>query len=154
MSSNIIDLIILRHGEAGAAATDFDRSLTVLGRKQVITQYQWLIEQGFKADLILHSPYRRTLETAVLGEHYFPEAKRQVEQLIRPDGEPALVSSLIATFGKSQILMVSHMPLVSNLSTALLSGVDIFGFPVAGLCWIRLSSDDLSASLLHKHWPF
>ncbi|RKZ99663.1 MAG: histidine phosphatase, partial [Gammaproteobacteria bacterium] len=82
-----MELIILRHGEAGSAALDQERPLTDYGRQQIAGQYQWLQEHQFEPELILHSPYRRTTETADLASVLFPNAELQVEPLLTPDGD-------------------------------------------------------------------
>jgi len=152
MSNNLIDLIILRHGEAGSAVYDRERQLTERGRQQINSQYQWLDDHGFKPELILHSPYQRTVESAALAENYFPEAVYQAEPLITPDGNPSMVHSLITALDNHRILLVSHMPMVAYLTAEIVPEADIFGFPVAGLCWLQLDNDASSAKILHKRW--
>jgi len=152
MPDNLIELVILRHGEAGSATSDRERALTKYGRYQVSSQYQWLLKQEFQPQVILHSPYRRTTETALLANDYFPDAALQVEPLITPDGDPETILSMISVLGKQQILLVSHMPLVTYLSAALLAGVKPFSYPVAGLCWIQIKQPISSSRLIHKKW--
>jgi len=152
MQENIIDLIILRHGEAGTAPIDQERPLTERGQQQILKQYEWLQQQNFQPELILHSPYKRTIETAALATDIYPDAKLQVEPLITPDGDPAMVASFVQSMGTQQILIASHMPMVSYLTMEFVRGIDIFSYPVAGLCWIQISNDDAANKLLHKHW--
>ena len=144
-------IVILRHGEAAHAIPDRDRSLTEYGRRQIESQYQWLKEQNFQPELILHSPYKRTVETASLAEAYFPNVEMQVEPLITPDGNPEMIAQLVPALEKQQVLIVSHMPMVSYLTKTFLPELDIFSYPVAGLCWLELSLN--TATLLHKRWP-
>jgi len=152
MSVNSIELVILRHGEAGNASSDRERKLTEYGQQQILSQYQWLTEQGFIPEVILHSPYQRTVETAFLSKDFFPEIVLQEESLITPDGDPPMVASLIPALGKKKILLASHMPMVSYLTAQFLPKIDIFSYPVAGLCWLKLNTENLSAELIHKHW--
>lgn len=152
MSGSHIELVILRHGEAGSAESDFDRALTKKGRDQITRQYQWLQQQSFLPELILHSPYQRTVETALLSAQFFPDAQRKIEPMITPDASPQVIAEQIHTFGKIKILMISHMPMVAYLTVALLPKVDIFGFPLAGLCYLQLAGEAQQAKLLHKHW--
>ena len=152
MPDNLIDLVIVRHGEAGSATTDHERSLTSYGQQQISSQYQWLVEQNFMPQIILHSPYKRTVETALLSQTLFPEAELEVEPLITPDGDPKMVQSMIPALGKQQILLISHMPMVAYLTSILVSGQNITGYPVAGLCWLQMVADGSSAKLLHQHW--
>ncbi len=152
MLVNSVELVILRHGEAGNAASDKERKLTEYGQQQISSQYQWLTEQGFVPELILHSPYQRTVETAFLSKPFFPDAVFQEEPLITPDGDPPMIASLILALGKEKTLIASHMPMVSYLTAQFLPEVDIFSYPVAGLCWLKINSENLSANLVHKHW--
>lgn len=152
MSENLIDLIILRHGEANQAYPDKDRRLTDLGRRQISSQFQWLKDQGFIPELILHSPYARTVESASLSANSFPDVELRSEPLITPEGEPSMVSALIPALDKQKILMVSHMPLVAYLTVEFIANIELFGYPVAGLCWLQIERSSLKATLLHKHW--
>ena len=153
MSDNLIDLTILRHGQAGEATSDRDRSLTEYGEQQISNQCKWLFDQGFRPELILHSPYQRTIESAVLAQMVFPEAVMQVESSITPNGDPALILSLIPALGKNQILLVSHMPMVANLTRSFNPEFNIFSYPIAGLCWIQMQLNGSLPRLLHQHWP-
>lgn len=146
-------IVILRHGEAAHAIPDRERSLTDYGRRQIESQYQWLKEQNFQPELILHSPYKRTTETASLAEVFFPNVEMLVEPLITPDGNPEMVAQLVPALEKHQLLIVSHMPMVSYLTKTFLPELDLFSYPVAGLCWLELSPNSSTATLLHKHWP-
>ena len=146
-------IVILRHGEATHAIPDRDRSLSDHGRRQIESQYQWLKEQNFQPDLILHSPYKRTVETASLAEAYFPNVEMQVEPLITPDGNPEMIVQLVPALEKQQVLIVSHMPMVSYLTKTFLPELDLFGYPVAGLCWLEFSLNSSRSTLLHKRWP-
>lgn len=153
MLHKTIEIVILRHGEADQATPDRERSLTDYGRRQIKSQYQWLKEQNFQPDMILHSPYKRTTETALLAKAFFPNVEMNVESLITPDGNPGMVAELIPALEKQQLLIASHMPMVSYLTSEFLPELGLFGYPVAGLCWLELSIDNNKASLLHKHWP-
>jgi len=154
MSSNLTDLVILRHGEAGYAQRDNDRRLTETGQKQINSQYQWLTAQGYDPELILHSPYRRTCETASLANQYFPDAVLQTEPLLTPDADPALASAFINTLESHRILVVSHMPMVACLTSIYLPETEIFGYPVAGLCWLQMIPDENISKLLYRHWCY
>ena len=67
-------LTLWRHGEAGSGVTDEVRALTPRGREETIAMAQgystWAGESALgPVSLLLHSPYRRTVETAkLLGE--------------------------------------------------------------------------------------
>ena len=109
-------------------------------------------EQGLEPQLIMHSPYQRTVETASLGASYFPDAVLQSEPLITPDGDSVMISSMLSAMDEQQIIIVSHMPMVSYLTVELLPAINIFSYPVAGLCWLQIARDGSTAELLHQHW--
>lgn len=152
MSEHLFDLIILRHGEAADADIDRNRTLTERGQQQIHSQYQWLKQQGLEPQLILHSPYQRTVETASLSANYFPDTELQTEPLITPDGDPAMVISMLSAVDQQQIIVVSHMPMVCYLTAELLPAINIFSYPIAGLCWLQITRDGSTAELLHQHW--
>ncbi len=150
MSSNLLELVILRHGEAGSAIRDYDRTLTEKGVRQIKSQCHWLSQQGYYPQLILHSPYQRTCETALLVKQYFPDTPLQAEPLLTPDADPALTSALLLSLDKTRIIIVSHMPMVAYLTSSFLPDKELFGYPVGGLCWLRICEENHSAQLQHR----
>ncbi|MNY23403.1 Phosphohistidine phosphatase SixA [compost metagenome] len=115
-------LWVLRHGEAvphGSRPHDSERELTDNGRKEVLHSAEQLMGQPLTA--IYASPYLRAQETAhlvreVLG--FEPEI-RTVEWLT-PDTEPDKVAEQMVAV--SDVLLVSHNPLVGNLLSYLQHG--------------------------------
>jgi phosphohistidine phosphatase len=136
-------LWVLRHGEAvphGSRPHDSERELTDHGRKEVLRSAEQLMGQPLTA--IYASPYLRAQETAhlvreVLG--FEPEI-RTVEWLT-PDTEPDKVAEQLVSV--SNVLLVSHNPLVGHLLSYLQHGA---GYPpekvsTAGLA--ELNGDEL-----------
>jgi len=144
MQNTYINLIVLRHGEALNTSPDQLRALTVRGRQQIKNQCEWLVDSGFKADCLLHSPYLRTTETAQIAADCFSDATIIEEALITPDGHPEVIAELLPNLKFSNILLISHMPLVSYLTSTLVPQNAILGFPVAGLCWLKLEVRSLT----------
>lgn len=115
-------LWVLRHGEAvphGSRPHDSERELTDHGRKEVLRSAEQLMGKPLTA--IYASPYLRAQETAhlvreVLG--FEPEI-RTVEWLT-PDTEPDKVAEQMVAV--SDVLLVSHNPLVGNLLSYLQHG--------------------------------
>ncbi|KAB0481592.1 phosphohistidine phosphatase, SixA [Pseudomonas reinekei] len=136
-------LWVLRHGEAvphGSRAHDSERELTEHGRKEVLSSAAKLIGQPLSA--IYASPYLRAQQTAQLVREalgFEPEI-RTVEWLT-PDTDPDKVAEQMVAV--SDVLLVSHNPLVGNLLSYLQHGA---GHPpervsTAGLA--ELSGDEL-----------
>lgn len=114
-------LWILRHGEAEPHGTrpDSERALTAHGREEVLRTAAELIGQPLTA--IYASPLLRAQETAeivrtALG--FAPEI-RTVDWLT-PDTDPDKVAEQLVSV--SDVLLVSHNPLVGNLLSYLQHG--------------------------------
>jgi phosphohistidine phosphatase len=115
---------LLRHGIAENAKPDqpdSERALTPEGRKKLREVLKAAKAAEVKPSLILTSPYRRALETAevaasVLG--YKQELLRT--KALVPGGEPSGVWDEIRVHkGESEILLVGHEPLFSQLTAYL-----------------------------------
>jgi phosphohistidine phosphatase len=136
-------LWVLRHGEAvphGSRPHDSERELTDNGRKEVLRSAERLLGQPLTA--IYASPYLRAQETAQLVREVlgFEPEIRTVEWLT-PDTEPDKVAEQMVAV--SDVLLVSHNPLVGNLLSYLQHGA---GYPpervsTAGLA--ELKGDEL-----------
>jgi phosphohistidine phosphatase len=115
-------LWVLRHGEAvphGSRPHDSERELTENGRKEVLKVAAELVGQPLTG--IYASPYRRAQQTAHLVREalgFEPEI-RTVEWLT-PDTEPDKVAEQMVAV--SNVLLVSHNPLVGNLLSYLQHG--------------------------------
>ncbi|WP_419708935.1 phosphohistidine phosphatase SixA [Pseudomonas sp. NFX224] len=113
---------VLRHGEAvphGSRPHDSERELTDHGRKEVLSSAAQLMGQPLTA--IYASPYLRAQQTAQLVREtlgFEPEI-RTVEWLT-PDTEPDKVAEQMVAV--SDVLLVSHNPLVGNLLSYLQHG--------------------------------
>ena len=111
-------LTLWRHGEAGSAAADEARALTPRGREELAAMAQdymaWAGESALgPVSLLLHSPYRRTVETAaLLGELLRPRCMK-VDPSLAPGAYPEAFSESDYT-GHEHIVMVSHQPFVSQ----------------------------------------
>jgi len=115
-------LWVLRHGEAvphGSRPHDSERELTDNGRKEVLRSAALLIGKPLTA--IYASPYLRAQQTAQLVREtlgFEPEI-RTVEWLT-PDTEPDKVAEQMVAV--SDVLLVSHNPLVGNFLSYLQHG--------------------------------
>ncbi|KAB0496064.1 phosphohistidine phosphatase SixA [Pseudomonas moorei] len=115
-------LWVLRHGEAephGSNHHDSERALTAHGREEVLRSAALLIGQPLTA--IYASPYLRAQETAQLVRDalgFEPEI-RTVEWLT-PETDPDKVAEQLVSV--SNVLLVSHNPLVGNLLSYLQHG--------------------------------
>ena len=74
-------LILLRHGEAGPAAIDEDRTLTAAGKADISRAARLISLTGWNVANIITSPLRRTVETGDLFA-----AGLQTRPSVRADG--------------------------------------------------------------------
>ncbi len=115
----------MRHGEAEpyGSRPDSERELTAHGRKEVLSSAARLMGQPLTA--IYASPYLRAQQTAQLVREalgFEPEI-RTVEWLT-PEVDPDRVAEQLVSV--SNVLLVSHNPLVGNLLSYLQHGA---GYP-------------------------
>ncbi|SHL99087.1 phosphohistidine phosphatase SixA [Vreelandella subglaciescola] len=130
-------LWIMRHGEAANGVPDSARRLTPRGEREAATMASWLARHSQGSELavtrIIASPFARAQQTAnAMGEALGLE----VETLgsITSEGSPqAFCDWLIEQPGN--LLVVSHMPLVAELTGLLVAGREDQGraFPTAGI---------------------
>lgn len=116
---------IFRHGEAGRAITDRLRELTGEGMDDVayachhfhdICQQRDIVHP----DLVLHSPWVRTTQTADIIATAFTHAAQRPLAALQPGSDIAAVDTALGLLQGEQgspqhVLLVSHQPLVSRL---------------------------------------
>ncbi|KAB0499046.1 phosphohistidine phosphatase SixA [Pseudomonas vancouverensis] len=131
-------LWVLRHGEAEpyGSRPDSERALTDHGRKEVLSSAARLMGQPLTA--IYASPYLRAQQTAqVVREALGFEPEIRTVDWLKPDTDPDKVAEQLVSV--SDVLLVSHNPLVGNLLSYLQHGA---GYPpekvsTAGLAEIK-----------------
>ena len=117
---------IWRHGEAGSAFTDRERELTGRGTDDVgfgCQQFHEVCnERGLPhPDLILHSAWVRTTQTADIIASAFTHSERRASNSLIPGCTPADVDSVLDQLFSDRaqpvhLVLVSHQPLVSRLA--------------------------------------
>ena len=146
---------VLRHGEAGAAATDGERELTPAGLEQA--RKAGHLFQPEQAQLLLFSPRLRTRQTAdqVLSVCAgLPSSARQ--SLLPPSTVDDVAADLEAAqaAGDNSLILVSHLPLVAELAGWLLTGdradYRLPGYPPAGI--VALEMDDVGPGAARLLW--
>lgn len=133
-------LYVMRHGLAEPAhgKTDFERQLLPEGEAQVVSVAKQLLAHlnGMPMNVVLSSPYVRTLQTATLLAEQLA-CPLQTNALLEPDADVNALWRFLAQCPHPHVLLVSHMPLVSTLISCLISG-DRSSYP-----------DLLTAQLVH-----
>jgi len=118
-------LYFLRHGEAGAAASDADRELTDIGERDAMNIGVLCRNAHIHFSHVLSSPITRARQTArlVIKEHD-PITIEESEHLT-PDADPKnLFEQLRSYTNESRILCVTHEPFVSTCISILISGME------------------------------
>ena len=117
-ASQNLDLLIIRHGEAGARMTnmeqDFKRSLTSEGRTEVRRIVKSLKNAGLKAERIYTSPLLRAKETAEIAARILQIPMLEQWDELRPDGDRRSLYRKLAKEG-SQIVIVGHEPYLTSM---------------------------------------
>lgn len=118
-------LWVLRHGEAVpyGSCPDSERALTEHGRKEALSSAAQLIGQPLTA--IYASPYLRAQQTAqIVREALGFEPEIRTVDWLTPESDPDKVADQLVSV--SNVLLVSHNPLVGNLLSYLQHGA---GYP-------------------------
>ncbi|MFJ2431007.1 phosphohistidine phosphatase SixA [Pseudomonas sp. NPDC088429] len=118
-------LWVLRHGEAVpyGSCPDSERELTDHGRKEALNSAAHLIGQPLTA--IYASPYLRAQQTAqIVREALGFEPEIRTVEWLTPEVDPDKVTDQLVSV--SNVLLVSHNPLVGNLLSYLQHGA---GYP-------------------------
>ena len=150
-------LTLWRHGEAGSAATDEARALTARGRDEAVAMAQdyaaWADESALgPVSLLLHSPYRRTVETAALLGEVLGPGNLKVDPSLAPGAYPEAFSENDYS-GHEQIVMVSHQPFVSQAIALWTDDVTLAALAPGGYSTLDVTSLARGGATLLRHCP-
>lgn len=113
-----MQLLIMRHGEAGWHTLDQERELTEAGRLGVAEVAARIAESPWRPNLIWSSPYVRARQTAAIVSEIL-NCPVEEKMFITPDDDPGECLDALIEHHESPLLIVSHMPLVGGLATLL-----------------------------------
>lgn len=120
-------LILMRHGHYNPFSKDYE--LTNLGKQQAENIADQLLSHGYKPDMILHSGYTRTVETAQGVQKIFNAASGiEIAVVENPDLIDAKHLAPIRFIQKFDdnahvILAVTHQPLIETVTGKLTGDV-------------------------------
>jgi phosphohistidine phosphatase len=156
-------LWILRHGEAEPRkTTDAERALTPHGRKEAQGAGRSLVKYVGSSLTILVSPYLRAQQTAqlVLSELKAATHDKSASRGLRadeialitvdwctPEDDPQVALDHLAFREEAEILLVSHMPLVSALTSLLVDGDMRAGPPLHTASLVELEMPIIGAGM-------
>ena len=140
---------IWRHGEAGRAVSDRLRELTETGTDDVgvgCRQFHDICHARHipRPELVLHSAWVRTTETADIISSAFTHASVRPIKALQPGGSIETVDTALAEITASDpdlrhVLLVSHQPLVSYLVDYYLGSIGrVPSLPPGGLVTLDL----------------
>ena len=150
-------LTLWRHGEAGSAAADEARALTPRGREEVAAMAQdymaWAGESALgPVSLLLHSPYRRTVETAALLGGVLCPGSLKADPSLAPGAYPEAFSESDYT-GHEHIVMVSHQPFVSQAIAVWVDTVTLAPLAPSGYSTLEVTCLARGGATSLRHCP-
>ena len=113
-----MQLLIMRHGEAGWHTLDQERELTESGRLGVAEVASGIAESPWRPKLIWSSPLLRARQTAAIVSEIL-NCPVEEKMSITPDDDPGECLDALIEQHQSPLMIVSHMPLVGSLATLL-----------------------------------
>ncbi len=143
----------MRHAEAeNTLGDDQHRSLTPDGLRDIELIARWIAQQGIKFDAIIASPYKRAQQTAqALKEHLHSPVTISTLALLTPHGSATDVhdylDGILAVKPWNNVLLVSHMPLVSYLTEKMSVENVAPLFPTASVLHIDYSVERMNGSV-------
>jgi phosphohistidine phosphatase len=123
----MIEIYLIRHGLAGQFG-DFEddslRPLSEIGLKKTTKVAQRLKELGLQFDVILTSPYARSMETAIILQSIGLSETLETLDDLKPAGNiEFLIEQLQGIRGRVQsVVIVGHEPDLSRLAAQLIFG--------------------------------
>ncbi|MDC0661807.1 phosphohistidine phosphatase SixA [Marinobacter sp. SS21] len=116
-----MNLVVMRHGEAGWHTLDQQRELTEAGRMATAVVARRLAESPWRPDIIWSSPLVRAHQTATIVSEILncPVIEKPY---LTPDDDPGECLNRLIENPIDALMIVSHMPLVGALATLLVDG--------------------------------
>ena len=145
-------IYLLRHGPAALrsawAGNDADRPLTKDGRRKVKRIGQALAEEGLEPDLVITSPFARSLETAtIIAKKLGRQDQTTGDETLAPGFAVTAFTDLLDRHpDAATIMIVGHEPDLSALTDEL--GVARIVLKKGGLVELEMDRRDPAATVL------
>ncbi|QUM75668.1 phosphohistidine phosphatase SixA [Moritella sp. 24] len=142
-------IYIMRHGQAGLYAnSDAERELTGTGRQQSADMASWLSAIEPTLDCVLHSPYIRAAQTWNVIGNFFTVNKVEVCEDITPYGDAEFIAdyvrALVEQNNYETVLLVSHLPVVSYLTSVLTANKHMPAFATSAIACLELEKNSFN----------
>jgi len=148
-------LYLLRHATAvDIASSDAERELTREGREEARIVGAALAELDVKLSRILSSPLVRALQTAESAEKAlkFPGDVKSLDELENGASTTALLKALKLLPSANEILLVGHMPSLSEHLAALIGAESAQAFPLGKASVACVELEHLRAGTGQLRW--
>lgn len=144
-------LFLMQHALAFSAEENAERALNPAGIAQAKSSAHGIKRLGLKFDLIIASPKRRSQQTAALIAEAvrYPYSDILTTATVLPETSPVeLLNLLQKESTDSQVLVVGHLPHLTNLARELMQGGEII-FENAGLSCFEMSGPKTASLEFH-----
>lgn len=154
-----MQIFIMRHGQANLTAdVDAQRPLTAQGELEAELMASWLQKMNVSPTAIWSSPYVRAQQTtAKVTEKLNDKTRLKTIDFITPSDSAIAVRDYIdgvmATDKLAQLLIISHMPLVSYLVAELTQQQDAPIFQTASIAEIEYDEITMKGRLVRLISP-
>jgi len=115
-----LKIFILRHGDAEPPDPDIadeSRQLSQKGILEVKKISNWMMSHQYLPELIISSPFMRTLQTAeIVKKHLQLEEEIKLDSSLIYGTDPSLIHATLSSLDVDSVLLCSHMPLVSQMA--------------------------------------
>ncbi len=111
----------MRHGYADNSSPDSARKLTNFGKERIFANQSLLKSHIDNLDYVITSPYKRASDTAKLMHKMFDvKSNLMTDKYLKPGARISNILILLKTLEAESVLLVGHMPDVSNLTLNLI----------------------------------
>ncbi len=141
-------LYLLRHADAEPYATsDRERVLTSEGEEQARVVGEFCRRQAIRPELILTSPYRRTVQTAAQITAALGEGPAQEAAFLASGMEPENALAELCTYQRlGSVMLVGHQPDLGLLAARLIGLDSSENLPVSKASLMRIEVRRLAAA--------
>ena len=135
----------MRHAQAESSVDDATRALAPEGEDEVKLLGEFLQKRGIKIEHILHSGKTRTEQTAgFMAKFVDCEHVMACTTGINEEDDSAEMLSVISAW-ESDTLIVSHLPFIARLVSAMVTGdpnKDVMKFPTCTIACMEKTEDN------------
>ena len=139
-------IVLLRHGQAlnfaeSGSGEDSKRPLSETGKDQAAAAAKKLLELDFLPEIVIASPYLRTVETAAIASSFFPKTRQLTCEGLACGDSPAVLELITLELKTAaSALIVGHQPLLGTLGGFFLRR-ESFNLTPGGFIYLTFEDD-------------